>query len=75
MAASNSQKFEIDENETDPDVIEAKALKYLVDSSRDLAKEILLDQNITDPVKIYRLSMFILEEKLEMLQKQLEKDE
>lgn len=75
MAASNSQKFEIDENETDPDVIAAKALKYLVDSSRDLAKEILLDQNITDPVKIYRLSMFILEEKLEMLQKQLEKDE
>lgn len=75
MAASNSQKFEIDENETDPDVIAAKALKYLVDSSRDLAKEILLDQNITDPVKIYRLSMFILEEKLEMFQKQLEKDE
>ena len=75
MAASNSQKFEIDENETDPDVIAAKALKYLVDNSRDLAKEILLDQNITDPVKIYRLSMFILEEKLEMLQKQLEKDE
>ena len=75
MAASNSQKFEIYENETDPDVIAAKALKYLVDSSRDLAKEILLDQNITDPVKIYRLSMFILEEKLEMLQKQLEKDE
>lgn len=75
MAASNSQKFEIDENETDPDVIAAKALKYLVDSSRDLAKEILLDQNITDPVKIYRLSMFILEEKLEMLQKLLEKDE
>ena len=75
MAASNSQKFQIDENETDPDVIAAKALKYLVDSSRDLAKEILLDQNITDPVKIYRLSMFILEEKLEMLQKLLEKDE
>ena len=75
MAASNSQKFQIDENETDPDVIAAKALKYLVDSSRDLAKEILLDQNITDPVKIYRLSMFILEEKLEILQKLLEKDE
>lgn len=75
MAASNSQKFQIDENETDPDVIAAKALKYLVDSSRDLAKEILLDQNITDPVKIYRLSMFILEEKFEMLQKLLERDE
>ena len=75
MAASNSQKFQIDENETDPDVIAAKALKYLVDSSRDLAKEILLDQNITDPVKIYRLSMFILEEKFEMLQKILERDE
>lgn len=77
MASStSSSKFEIDENETNLELIALATSKFLVDSSREHAKNILKDKQIENyETELLELSMKILEEKLKLLEKEIKREE
>lgn len=77
MASStSSSKFEIDENETNLELIALVASKFLVDSSREDTKNILKDKQIENyETELLELSMKTLEEKLKLLEKEIRREE
>lgn len=77
MASStSSSKFEIDENETNLELIALAASKFLVDSSREDTKNILKDKQIENyETELLELSMKTLEEKLKLLEKEIKREE
>lgn len=77
MASStSSSKFEIDENETNLELIALVASKFLVDSSREDTKNILKDKQIENyETELLELSMKTLEEKLKLLEKEIKREE